>query len=130
MLIGPLLLLSALGLARARAPSGLVRRADRLAVVGLTGSFVLDNKSNVAHGSRAVERRVRPGDLVVSTQPEQVPVLHYYLPAGPALRDSARPVADPRVMDWRDAVDRCAPRRRAAADPLIAALRPGQRVLW
>src|SRR6202040_3402877 len=48
-----------------------------------------------------------PGDLIISTHPEQAPVLHYYLP-DPSLRwaTSMGPVRDPGIMDWRDALDR------------------------
>jgi hypothetical protein len=39
-------------------------------------------KSNARAVAASVAAGVRPGDLVVRTQPEQVPVLHRYLPAG------------------------------------------------
>jgi hypothetical protein len=35
-----------------------------------------------------------------------VPVLRYYLPAGVRYADVTGPVQDPRVVDWRDALDR------------------------
>jgi mannosyltransferase len=43
---------------------------------------------------------------VISTHPEQVPVLFYYLPPGLDYATPLGPVADPRLMDWRDALAR------------------------
>jgi hypothetical protein len=60
--------------------------------------------------------------LGVATQPEQVPVLPRYLPAGLVyLTPLGRP-ADPTVVDWRDAL------RRLRAPPRLR-LRPGRRVV-
>ena len=85
-------------------------RAGRLGLVALAvlGASLV----RPAHGrDRAQERRARrrrarrrprsrPGDLVVSTHPEQVPVLHYYLPATEAaLRDALG--SDARPADLR-----------------------------
>jgi hypothetical protein len=67
---------------------------------------------------------LRPGDLVLSTQPEQVPVLHRYLPSGLSYRTPLGPVRDPGQMDWRDALARLGRPR-----PALARLEPGQRVL-
>ena len=87
-------------------------------------------KSNVRAVAASVAQSVRPGDLVVSTQPEQVPVLHRYLPAGVAYLTPLGTPADPSLTDWRDAL----PRLRAARAgrvllPRIHALAPGRRVV-
>ena len=63
-------------------------------------------KSNVAGISSVAATSLEPGDLVVSTQPEQVPVLVHYLPDGLRFATPLGPVADPAVMDWRDALSR------------------------
>ena len=64
-------------------------------------------KSNVRDVASAIAPSLRPGDLVVSTQPEQVPVLRLLPAAGPALRDAHRARSpDPGVTDWRDGVER------------------------
>ena len=55
------------------------------------GDEAPEAKSNVRAVAAAIAPSLRPGDLVVSTQPEQVPVLHYYLPAGAAVRDAVGP---------------------------------------
>ena len=87
-------------------------------------------KSNVAGASEAVAASLQPGDLVVSTQPEQVPVLAHYLPDGLRYATPLGPVADPAVMDWRNALPRLettAPGRALA--PLLDELPPGARIL-
>ena len=83
----PFLLLAAGGLAYAR----------RLGVVGLVLVVIMwaqdtapVEKSNVRAIAHAIGPSLAPGDLVISTQPETIPVLHYYLPDGPALRDADR----------------------------------------
>jgi hypothetical protein len=50
-----------------------------------------------------VGQSLGPGDLVISTQPEQMPALQRYLPPGLRYANPAGLVADPRIMDWRDA---------------------------
>ncbi len=75
---------------------------------------------------------MKPGDIVISAQPEQVPALAYYF--GPEARyaspDRRGTWKDPYVMDWREALKRMqrTPSAPAVAD-LVASLRPGQRVL-
>jgi hypothetical protein len=104
--VGPLLLLA----------GGALTSAGRLGVITLvvvalfwlhprTGE--LNNKSDVHRVAFLIGDGLAPGDLIVSTQPEQAPVLHYYLP-DPSLRwaTSMGPVRDPTIMDWRDALDR------------------------
>jgi hypothetical protein len=82
----------------------------------------------VAH--RVLLRPVGPGDLVVSTHPEQVPVLRYYLGDGFRYADPMGPVADPRVMDWRDALTRLkASRPSRVENELVTTLRPGQALI-
>ena len=83
--------------------------AALLAVSLLAGPPVA--KSNARAVAASVAQSVRPGDLVVCTQPEQVPVLYRYLPAGVAYLTPLGPPADPSLTDWRDAL----PRLRAAA---------------
>ena len=56
--------------------------------------------------SEAIAPSLRPGDLVVSTQPEQIPVLDYYLPDGLRYATLWGPVDDVGVTDWRDGVER------------------------
>lgn len=125
--VAPLLLLAALGLAR----------AGRLGLVGVvlvalmwsseTGRSL---KSNVRAVTDTVAPSVRPGDLVISTQPEQLPVLAYYLPKGLSWATLWGPVTDLGVTDWRDGVERLE-RTSVERDlrPLLDGLRPGRRLV-
>ena len=85
----PFLLLAAAGLAHA----GRARRSSAWSwssCCGLTDGAPAE-KSNVRAVAEAIGPSLAPGDLVISTQPESVPVLHYYLPPRAALRDADRP---------------------------------------
>ena len=124
VLLGPLLLPLAAGLVRS-GKLGLVALA--LAVLIWCGYKVYDEKSNVRGLVHAVQPYIHSGDLVISTHPEQVPVLRYYLGKGFRYATQLGPVPDPRVMDWADALHRI----RAATvarnlEPVLASIRPGQ----
>ena len=127
VVLAPLLILSAVGLAR----------AGRLGLVGLALVLLLwvtyaasDDKSNVKEIVAAAQPQLKPGDLVVSTHPEQIPVLHYYLPDGLRYATTLGPVANPRVMDWREAVERLeAAQPRATFERLLARQPLGSRVM-
>ena len=121
--VGPMLLLAAAGLSR----------AGRLGLVCFVlvalywfddRSGALESKSNVRSVAQSIQTLVTAGDLVVSTHPEQLPLLHYYLPDGVRYGTSmGGPIGEPRVMDWRDALDRLRaakprPTARAAVDQL------------
>ncbi|MDQ3742319.1 MAG: glycosyltransferase family 39 protein [Actinomycetota bacterium] len=127
--VGPLLLLAAVGLAHG-GRLGLVC----LALVTLywfdAREPQLETKSNVRSVAASIQQLVTAGDVVVSTHPEQLPLLAYYLPDGVRYGTSIGPVTDPRVMDWRDALDRLraakpGPTARAAVDTL----EPGQELV-
>ena len=127
VLVGPLLLLGGAALARV-GPLGLV------AAAAIACAWALDlapaEKSNVAGASEVVAASLEPGDLVVSTQPEQVPVLAHYLPDGLRYATPLGPVADPAVMDWRNALARLeATAPEDALAPLLDELPPGARIL-
>ena len=87
-------------------------------------------KSNARAVAVSAAQSIRPGDLVVVTQPEQVPVLHRYLPAGVAYLTPLGAPTDPSMTDWRDALPRL---RHAKAGrvlvPRLRALAPGRRVV-
>jgi hypothetical protein len=130
VIVGPLLLLAALGLARARG-------VGAVALLLVCGFWVLDPrppsvdaKSNVAAVVAAMRPHVRPDTLVLSTQPEQVPTIAYYLPSAQRFATPLGAVPDPRVMDWRNALtrfDRSSVARELA--PMLRALPAGGRVL-
>jgi mannosyltransferase len=127
VLVGPLLLLAGLTFARL-GPLGLV------ACAAVSTVWLIDGapgpKTNVAATTASLARQLRPGDLVVSTQPEQVPVLAHYLPDGLEYATPLGPVDDPRVMDWRDALPRLERTRPGSSlVPVLDALPEGSAVL-
>ena len=89
-----------------------------------------DDKSNVREVADAIAPSLAPGDLVVSTQPEQVPVLEYYLPDGLRFATLTGEVRDTGVTDWRDGPERLgATSAERDLAPLLDRLKPGQRVV-
>jgi mannosyltransferase len=123
VLLGPLLLALAAVLSRGVAPVALAVVAGIWALSGPPAA-----KSNVR--SVASHVALRPGDLVVSTQPEQVPTLARYLPEGLVYLTPMGIAGDPAMTDWRDGL---AQMRRGQAErrlePLIERLAPGRSVL-
>ena len=105
-------------LAIARRPAWVVPVAVGLLLVPLPA------KSNARAVAVSAGIGLRPGDVVISTQPEQVPVLERYLPAGLVYVTPLGVPADPSVMDWRSAL----PRLQTGPTPRID-LRPGRRVV-
>jgi len=130
VVVGPAVLIVAVGLAHAHR-LGLV--ALVLLAVGWYDPRVgaIEGKSNARQVTTSVEYRpVGPGDLVVSTQPERVSNLSYYLGDEYRYATSLGPVADPRVFDWRNAVERLEEARPTpTADPLIESLAPGRALI-
>lgn len=103
--VGPMLLMAAVGLRRAGALG--VAGLAVLAVTWLTTSAP-STKSNAHYVADRFETELRPDDLVISTQPEQVPVLAYYVDDAERLR-WATPFGlqeDLGITDWRDGADR------------------------
>ena len=130
VIVGPLIVLFGLGLARA-GRLGLVALALTLCFWILDPtSHKLDTKSNVAAAIAAVRPHLRPGTLALSTQPEQVPTLAYYLPGVKRFGTPLGPVPDPKVVDWRGALARLRGSSiRATLMPMVRSLSPGQRLL-
>ena len=127
VLFGPLLLALAAVLSRGGGWTW-------LALAGVAAAWLVSGpapaKSNVRTVAATVAPQIRPGDLVACTQPEQVPVLHRYLPAGVQFLTPLGTVADPRLTDWRDGVERLrAGRAERVLAPLVDRLAPGRRVL-
>jgi hypothetical protein len=127
VLMGPLLLALASVISRGA-------RWTALALAGVAAVWLVSGppptKSNVRTVSTGVAPAIRPGDLVVSTQPEQVPALYRYLPRGVVYLTPMGLVSDPRQTDWRDGLARL---RAGQAErellPALARLDGGRRVL-
>ena len=125
--VPPFLLLCAAGLAAARG-LGLVT----LAIVAILWGYDVwpTTKSNVRQVTTAIAPSLSPGDVVVSTQPEQVPVLHHYLPPGLRYATLTGFVSDVGVTDWRDGVERLrATTPERDLQPILDGLEPGQRLV-
>jgi mannosyltransferase len=131
VILAPLTLLAALGLGRLPVLGPLaVLAAALLAWQGRPTVATLEHKSNVAQVARALAPALAPGTLVFSTQPEQVPELAHELPTGMRFGTPLGPVADPGVMDWRDALPRLRAARFAAVlGAQLRGLRRGGRLL-
>jgi hypothetical protein len=134
VILGPLLLVSAVGLARA-GKLGLVALVIVLGIWAIPRTFGLTNKSNAADLRNAAVPELHKGDLVVSMQPEQGPLIAYHLErlgGAPNLR-FANPmgaVENDRVMDWTDGYDKMkAATPEKDLQPLLASLPAGGRVL-
>jgi hypothetical protein len=126
--VAPLLILGAVGLTR----------AGRLGVAGLAllaAYWVFAgppaSKSNAHYVADTMAPLLHGGDLVISTQPEQVPTLAHYLPKDLRFATPFGLVRDTGVTDWRDGA---AHFDRTGVDtqllPLLNRLRPGQQVLF
>ncbi len=127
--VGPLLLAGAAAIARAGS-FGLVVLGVLAILWFDPRTDELERKSNAHTTAVAVRDRLAPGDLVVATHPEHGPVMHVYLPDGLRWANAIGPVADPRIMDWRDALERLtAARPTATADALVRTLAPSQNLL-
>jgi len=127
VLLGPLVL--ALAAILSRGP-----RLSAVALVGVLGIWLANapiaERSNVRTVAAEVTPVIRPGDVVASTQPEQVPVLSRYLPSGVLYVTPLGMVFDERVTDWRNGLERLRggkPGRDLL--PLLGRLGPGRRIL-
>lgn len=129
VVVGPLILLFGLGLVRAGA-LGMVALALCACFWVLDPQKPsVDSKSNVAAVVHHVRHELPAGSLVLSTQPEQVPTIAYYLPHVTRYGTPLGPTADPHVVDWRDALAKFRHFSvRHTLEPMLATLQPGQRV--
>jgi len=130
VLVGPAIVLAGIGLANARA-LGFAALVVLAIIWSGDRTDELNAKSNVRNvADRVLLRPVGRGDLVVSTHPEQVPVLRYYLGDGFRYADPMGLVADPTVMDWRDALERLrAAHPTPVKNDLVEQLEPGQALI-
>jgi mannosyltransferase len=132
--LGPILLLAALGFSRS-GNLGLVGLVIVLGVWAVPKTYDLRNKSNAADLRKAAAPQLHEGDLVVSMQPEQVPLLQYHLRnlGGREGLRYATPLGltdEPNVMDWTDSQERMEDATTARnLAPLLAKLPRSGRVL-
>ena len=101
IVVAPTVLLAAIALINARRP-GLIALAAVILLWTTAGASAAPD--DIATIARDVRPLTRPGDLVISAAPGQLPVLAYYLPADLRFASPFGLARDPGVMDWRDAV--------------------------
>ncbi len=127
---GVTLLLGALGLARG-GRLGLVALAAIALLWIVPTAHHVDNKSNAREIALELDSALRPGDLVILGQPEQVPLFRFYFPAGMRWATELGATPDPGIFDWRDAVKRLTGANVVQElDPLLATVTAGQRVVF
>ena len=136
VIVGPLLLVVALGLASSRAVGIVALVAAAVLVIQpvtrIGGDLDVrdDAKSNAREIAGSLGGRLRPGDAVVATQPEAVPLLRHYLGDDVTYADPAGVLDEPLLMDWRDAEERL--EASTVADglrPIVDAMDVGDRLL-
>jgi mannosyltransferase len=118
--LGPLMLFAAATMCNS-GRLGLWALAIFIAICAIPSSVHLTDPSDEKAVATNVKAFMQPGDLVIVTHPERVPIMRYYL--GPQYRyaDLFGPVRDSRVMDWRDALDRIKKVRVASQlEPMLA----------
>ncbi len=125
--LGPLMLALAAVLARGRLLTAVALAA--VVAIWLVNAPIAE-RSNVRTVAAEVTPVIRPGDVVASTQPEQVPVLSRYLPSGVLYVTPLGMVFDERVTDWRNGLDRMrAGKPGRDLLPLLGRLGSGRRIL-
>lgn len=128
--VGSILLLAAIGLARAGLV-GLVALVLSVVFVLNQSSYSPTYKSDMRDIGGEMGPLMRRGDLVIVGQPESTPLAYYYLPVGLDYANTAGgAVAHPSYMNWVGALSRLqSPDWRATVTRLIDGLKPGRRLL-
>jgi hypothetical protein len=129
VIFGPVVLVAGQAIARAR---GLGLATLVVLVFVFAGYSVKNDKENAKGITAGAQPYLKTGDLIISTHPEQVPVLRYYLGPGYRWATTLGRQPDPLIFDWRDAVSRLkAARERQTIDSLVESVpRGGQFVVF
>jgi mannosyltransferase len=128
VIVGPVLLLAGVGLARAGRQG--VAALALVALLWVPQGMTADAKTTEKNVLSEMEPFLGRGDIVVSTHPERMTVLDYYLPRGLTYVTSLGPVSDPRYMDWRDVLDRLREARASKTiGPTLEKLNAGKDIL-
>jgi mannosyltransferase len=120
--LGPLILFAAAVLCNAER-LGLWALAIFIVICALPQPVHLTEPSDEKVVAQDVRAFMQPGDLVITTHPERVPIMRYYL--GPKYRyaDIFGLSKDPQVMDWIDAMARMKTVRiQTDLEPLLASV--------
>lgn len=120
IVLPPLLLFAAAGLSHA-GRLGIWALAIILAISAIPNPVKKEQPSDEKLVAEIVGPRMDPGDLVIVTHPERVPIMRHYLGADLRYADLFGPVKDTGIMDWRDALDRIKKVRVATSlEPMLA----------
>jgi hypothetical protein len=123
-------LLAAWGCARAGIV-GWVAIVLSIVFVAHLSSYAPQYKSDMRDVGGEMAPLLHRGDLVISGQPEQVPLAWYYLPNGLRYASTLGPVSNPTYMNWVYALKRLQRSNpQAILASLLASLRPGQHLLF
>lgn len=130
VIVGPLVLLAAVGLAR----GGRAGLAALGVAAFLTAPLAVRGpayqKSNVEAVSAVLSPQLQPGDLVVLPDFQMVPLVAHYLRPGLRYATASGLVPDEGIVDWRHSMDRLENDDPATTlPPLIDALSPGAHLL-
>jgi mannosyltransferase len=123
VIFGPVVIVAGQAIARARG----LGFATLVALVFLFAGYSVKNDKENAKGITAgTAPYLKTGELIISTHPEQVPVLRYYLGPGYRWATTLGPQPDPLIFDWRDAVSRLkAVKEQPTIDALLGTVPPG-----
>jgi mannosyltransferase len=128
-LVAPLLVIAAIACARSGI-LGLVLLLLSCSFLADPSSFISGQKSDMREVAARIGPRLRAGDVVFVTQPEQVPLAWYYFGAGLRYATPLGRDRHPSYMDWDNAQTRLQNANRPRLlNSLVAELRPGQRLV-
>jgi hypothetical protein len=135
VIVGPVVLLLAMGLSRAKGAgvaAVVVGAALVIQPVTRLHGYPLprDAKSNAHAVAADLGTRLRAADVVLVAQPEAVPLLRLELGPDLVYADPTGRLTDPTTMDWRDALDRLRASSFATdVAPVLDRLAVGQRAV-
>ncbi len=128
--LAAIFLLAAWGCARAGIV-GWVAILLSIVFVAHISSYAPQYKSDMRDVGGEMAPLLHTGDMVISGQPEQVPLMWYYLPNGLQYASPLGPVQNPTYMNWVFALTRLQKANPQVILPaLLASLKPGQRLLF
>jgi hypothetical protein len=128
--LAAIVLLAAFGCSRAGVV-GIVAVVFSVVFLINPASYTPAYKSDMRDISGEMTPYLHAGDLVISAQPEQIPLTWYYLPPSLRYATTIGPVGNPSFFDWINALNRLQDANpQATLGPLLASLKPGQRILY
>jgi len=130
-LLASVLLLACMGASRAGIVGAIAIALTVLFLGYNPGAAAPGFKSDLQDISAEMNARLHPGDLVIVGQPEQTPLVNFYLDRGLRFANTMQGIdRDPTFMDWVNALERYQKEDpRKVVRPLLNSLKPGQQLL-